>query len=789
MDLSRSFERAVEGLVHWSVERRRSVLAASAVLTILLVPGIFQIDVHNRMTDWLDPSDPDAASFLRGIDELPSMVDFERTLLEYEGNDPEALLSPDSLREQERLIDAVRADVPDITGVIGPVVAVQLTAYELQKARGEDPTTAQLPASDDELRIAIEATKENQAALLDYTLAKDNRVGLIGFMFDAEPFESEANEVGARIDDAIAAAYAQGFDTLSGEHSRAVGVASVTDHVNGLLTRDILLLGGLGVGLVFILFLVAAGRPVAVVGGFVSLALGLLWTVGLLGWLRVPFNTLNFAILPLVMGNGIDYSIHVLAEARSDKRGFGKGLGRHLGKSLGVPIILVTLTTCIGLATLGFSGSPYLRQMGLTASGSIALIALLSLTFIPAFLATFARAGGAPPKRGSGLFPAAAKWTSKFPAITVAVVSLTSLAGLVALVTTDFSIDVFETSLPEGDPLVATELAYEEAWGNSDVWFVMLEGNVVSDASFAFQQRFVTELVDRGIVVDDDRVFDLARIAEGHQALRSSPGGVGSLLPGLEDPRPEPSAQEQVAALRAEQPYAEIISVVVNDDGSTGAVFIRPPPEGSDVAATDAMQEQIEAAVEAAAAPDDMDVHVYGFKRLARDLMSETQASLQVLYVVSLGTTLALFYGLTRSVRATTVVALPVIVSSLWWFGLLRLFVGDLDVYQLLSLIFITSIGSDYAAYLVYKFRDTNDLQGTLRTTGRAVLFSAMTDAGAFFIFSMTRVRSGGDMLLGAALAIVAIFLATLLIVPGLLRGLGAEGKSGKGNVDADYAK
>ncbi len=766
--LARSFERAVEGAVHWSVEHRKAVLIASLLLTLALVPGIFQISVHNRMTDWLDPDEPEAAAFLRGIDALPAMVDFERTLLLYEGTDAAGLLSVASLREQERLVDAVRADVPEITGALGPVTAVQLTAYEMAKARGEDPQTARLPASDDELRLAVDLTRQHQSMLLDYTMA-DLRTGFIGFTFDAPPFEAESNRIGGAIDDAIDAAYAEGFVTLTGEHRDAIGVASVTDHVNGLLTRDILLLGGLGVGLVFVLFLVAAGRPVAVMGGFLSLALGLLWTLGLLGWMRVPFNVLNFAILPLVMGNGIDYSIHVLAEAHHDKRGFGRGLGRHLGKALGVPIILVTLTTCIGLATLGFSGSPYLQQMGLTAAGSIALIAVLSLTFIPAFLATFAK-GDRPPRqeRAGRLFVISGQWGRAHVGIVTAIIVVTALAGAVALWTTDFSVDVFEHSLPDGDPLVAAEKAYEERFGNSDVWFMILEGDVTSDATFAFQQRLLDELVARGIVVGEDHVFDLRRLAEGHHALRATPGGLGGLLPLFPTVGDEPSAAQKVAAMEAEAPYREISQIVLAADHKTSAVFVLPPPEIQDVASTDAMQQQLEAAVAAADAP--LEVHVYGYKRLARDLMAETQDSLQILYAVSLGTTLVLFYAVTRSVRATALVAAPVLISSLWWFGLMRLTVGTLDVYQLLSLIFITSIGSDYAAYLVYKFRDTGDWHGTLSSTGRAVLFSAATDAGAFLVFSLTRVRSGGDMLLGAALAIVAIFVATLLVVPPLLK-------------------
>ncbi len=767
--LARSFERAVEGAVHWSVEHRKAVLVASLLLTVLLVPGIFQISVHNRMTDWLDPDEPEAAAFLRGIDALPAMVDFERTLLRYGGQDSDGLLSPDSLREQERLVDRVREQVPEITGALGPVTAVQLTAYEMAKARGEDPNEARLPTSDEELRLAIDQTREHQGMLLDYTMA-DPHTAFIGFTFDAPPFEAEANQVGGAIDDAINVAYAEGFQTLTGENREAIGVASVTDHVNGLLTRDILLLGGIGVILVFVLFLVAAGRPVAVMGGFLSLALGLIWTIGLLGWLRVPFNVLNFAILPLVMGNGIDYSIHVLAEAHHDKRGFGRGLARHLGKALGVPIILVTLTTCIGLATLGFSGSPYLQQMGLTAAGSIALIAVLSLTFIPAFLATFAK-GDTPPRkeRAGRIFVTAGRFGRKHAAFVTGIIAVSSLAGAVALWTTDFTVDVFEHSLPDGDRLVAAEKAYEESFGNSDVWFMILEGDVTSDETFAFQARLLDELVERGIVVGADHVFDLRRLTEGHHDLRSTPAGLGGLLP-LPEPD-EPSAQQKVAAMEAETPYREISRIVLSEDHRTSAVFVLPPPEVQDVAATDAMQAALEDAVEAAEAP--VEVHVYGYKRLARDLMAETQQSLQVLYAVSLGSTLILFYAVTRSVRATAIVAAPVLVSSLWWFGLMRLAVGTLDVYQLLSLIFITSIGSDYAAYLVYKFRDTGDWAGTLSSTGRAVLFSAATDAGAFLVFSLTRVRSGGDMLLGAALAIVAIFVATLLIVPGLLKAVG----------------
>lgn len=771
---ARAFGRGVEHLVSWSVAHRRLVLTASLVAALVVGPGMARLEVHNRMTDWVDPEDPDAAAFLAGIEGLPPLVDFERSILTYRGDDPDGLLSHSSLREQERLVDRILADVPESTGAFGPVVFVQLAHYEAQRARGERPEAARLPAEELEMDAAIEAAKRAFGPALDYALSDDARMGFVAFPFAAPPFTKDATRVGAGLAAAVEDAYAEeAFATLDGANARVVGVASVTSHVDRLMARDMVVLGSIGLCLVFALFWLAAGRLSWVIGGFLGLLLGLVLLVGALGWLGVPFNVLNFAVLPLVMGNGIDYMIHVLAESRADPRSFGRGLGRHLGKALGVPIVLVTLTTVVGLGSLALSASPYLRGMGLLAGVAIALVALLSLTFLPAFLATFHRGeDGGPRKRRVRLprvgapFETVGRAGKRHPVLLVAVLGVPSAFGAWAFLTTEYRVDLFSGSLPEGDPVLETQDLFEERFGTETAWFLVLRGDVVSDASFAFQQRFVGLATDRGLMAAD-HAYDLARLAEGHHRQRSVPGGLGGVLPPL--PALEATAEEKVAALEAEAPYAAVVRPLVSPDHRFGALYVLPAPMGDTAPATDEGRGAFQEAVADAAPPPGLDVHVYSFKLLARDFMAESQASLQVLYVVSLAGTLVLFLAVTHDVRATAIVALPVVVSSLWWFGLLRLFIGSIGVYQLIALVFITSLGSDYAAYLVYKHRDSGDWSTTLRVTGRAVLFSALTDAGAFLVFSLTSVRSGGEMLLGAALAVTSVFLATLAIVPALL--------------------
>ncbi len=809
--LAVAFEGAVTGLVSWSVARRRLVLTMFLLAGLVAIPGVLRLEVHNRMTEWVDPDDPGPAAFMEGIEALPGIVNFERVLLTYEGSDPDGLMAPASLRDQERLQDLVLGRLPGGAVVMSPARIVQLTAYELAVARGEQPEDARLPERDEELDLAIRAARQTQGPVLGYLLADNGRLGTLAFTFDAAPFSLEASVQGGVLSDAVVAAFAEGgFRTLSAEHAEPLGVASVNAHINDILSRDLVLLGALGLALVFVLLWAAARRLSAVVGGFVSLLLGLVLTLGTLGWLGIPFNLLNLPVLPLIMGNGIDYSIHVLAEAGDGRRRFGKGLGRHLGRSLGVPVVLVTLTTVIGLGTLAFSSSPYLGQMGLLSGAAIALIAFLSLTFLPAYLATFdgGRSGNSGNSGKSGdrdrdgrsggtrrrwtkrwapaPFLAAGRFGRRRPLLLAALVVLPAAAGAWAFATMDYEVDLLSGSLPADDPLIVNQRIFEEEFATDNAWFIHFSGNVVSEESWAFQDRLVDILADQGLIASANESFTLPDLARGHHRQRSVPGGLGAILPDPVGPAVTPPAtpDEMVDGLAAEEPYKPLLGILADAERRVGALYLLPPEADRAVATTDRQRDEFVAAVAAAQPPEDMDVQVYSFKLLARDFMGESQASLQILYVVSLASTLALFYLATHDRRATLIVALPVFLSSLWWFGLLKLSLGSIGVYQLISLVFITSIGSDYAAYLVYKYRDTGDWEGTLRGTGRAVLFSALTDAGAFLVFSLTSVRSGGDMLLGAALAIMAILGATLAVVPALLhrvRGRVAATPAGEG--------
>ena len=67
----------------------------------------------------------------------------------------------------------------------------------------------------------------------------------------------------------------------------------------------------------------------------VPLALGSLWTVGIMGWAGIQFNMANSMFMPLVVGAGVEYGIIILQRWRE-----GNTLPGHLPFSTGKGLYL-----------------------------------------------------------------------------------------------------------------------------------------------------------------------------------------------------------------------------------------------------------------------------------------------------------------------------------------------------------------------------------------------------------------------------------------------------------------
>ncbi|HOX30938.1 MAG TPA: MMPL family transporter [Spirochaetales bacterium] len=142
---------------------------------------------------------------------------------------------------------------------------------------------------------------------------------------------------------------------------------------------------------------VAAAIFVLVLAGFRSLgptllalanvAIGMALTFGLFPLLE-PYNIVNVLVLPLIIGIGIDYGIHLVHASRD-----GSPPGRAMAK-IGRAVLLSSVTTMFGFGSLGLVG----RFRGVASLGKILFVGTAAclastLLVLPAIIALVQRRG------------------------------------------------------------------------------------------------------------------------------------------------------------------------------------------------------------------------------------------------------------------------------------------------------------------------------------------------------------------------------------------------------------
>jgi predicted RND superfamily exporter protein len=168
----------------------------------------------------------------------------------------------------------------------------------------------------------------------------------------------------------------------AGGRAMAVGQSLLFIDIADAIVRDGPSATALAFGAVLLLVVLALRRlrPVLLVIG--SLLLGVAWLVGAAAWARVRLNFLNFVVLPITFGIGVDYAVNIVQRWRAE----GSGSLQRVLRETGGAVALCSLTTIIGYASLLVADNRALRGFGLLASiGEVACLSA-ALVALPAFL-------------------------------------------------------------------------------------------------------------------------------------------------------------------------------------------------------------------------------------------------------------------------------------------------------------------------------------------------------------------------------------------------------------------
>lgn len=117
------------------------------------------------------------------------------------------------------------------------------------------------------------------------------------------------------------------------------------------------------------------------------LGLGVFIMLYVMGRTGTHFNPANFMGLPLLLGIGLDFGIHVLHRVREE------GRANMFDHSTGPATAVSGLTTICGFGTLAIGGHQGVASLGLILASGVAGIMFAALVVLPAVMAVFWKGG------------------------------------------------------------------------------------------------------------------------------------------------------------------------------------------------------------------------------------------------------------------------------------------------------------------------------------------------------------------------------------------------------------
>lgn len=175
--------------------------------------------------------------------------------------------------------------------------------------------------------------------------------------------------------------------TVYGANVGIYGNAVRFDELSNSLQRDTGVTTFTGLSLVFLIAsLIYASFSIGILS-LLPIIIAVIWAVGLMGFFSVPFTSLSTGIISLVLGIGVDFSIHLVDSIKKYSRRMKFDLAVYETMTTsGKAIFLSSLTTFVGFMALTFAQLLGTQRLGFSLAFSIIAVFLVSILLVPAVM-------------------------------------------------------------------------------------------------------------------------------------------------------------------------------------------------------------------------------------------------------------------------------------------------------------------------------------------------------------------------------------------------------------------
>jgi hydrophobe/amphiphile efflux-3 (HAE3) family protein len=537
-----------------------------------------------------------------------------------------------------------------------------------------------------------------------------------------------------------------------------------------------------------------------------GLSISIVWLFGTMALLGMRFTTMSVAIVPLLMGLGVDYSVHMFHNYRAELEK-GKTPGDAILASIqdvGMAMFLATLTTLIAFLSFLTATMPVFREFGVQCAVGIGYTFITTITLQAAarYLIDRKRKIVVKPNKRKLSFAYAMGKTSnivcKHPGTILIAASLVTVVMIFGAtnIETSFSMEGF---LPEDNPAMEVFMDISEnfPFSSQEHEYILIEGNVASVATLRgisetyenfYDDAFVAEKLD-GTPKATSILSIIQEAFEENNTLISKFNIDKSGIPGT-----DPDVKRLYDYLYESDPYAMGVKEVLHKDGDlydVTVIRVYTSVSYTDDDTEQSMKSMYEGLNDDMTSYGDATAILTGDSTIMvtiTDSLTESQVLSTAISVILAAFVLIIAY---RKPLLGLIAMLPVAISSVWIIGTMYFIGYSLNIMTVMITSLTIGLGITYAIHAVERFRLVADKTGdvlsavseTVSHTGGALLIAAVTTIAGFGMLMFSPMPPEQQFGIIMCLTILYAFLTSIFILPPVVMKWGQRRKKKKGYI------
>lgn len=592
----------------------------------------------------------------------------------------------------------------------------------------------------------------------------------------------------------------------------------ISSDINDKTLDEMIWLFVIAIAVVVAVLALAFRSVIMVAAPLLSLSAALIWTYGTITLLGMKFSILEVAVAPVVLGLGIDYSIHLqrgYEKARSSSASAAEAWVESFD-TIRVALMLAVVTTVFAFLSNSFSPLPPLRTFGAT----------LALGVISAFLASTVTVGAVHvvAERGIGngtsaglQFDKLAAHTTEFQRknavwVMLAVAAVTTGSVSIAVMELDTSFELTDfLSEDEMEVMQVRQDIYDSydaaAWKTVDIFIEPQEGDgsISGESDLLRAMDFldtrisgIPEVVNPTSTSSDrpsyDGLYPILRDAvDGDQSfgedfhLAIYDGELG-----ISDGFVEGDLTSAISSLLSNQSvgdplrghtWSERISdhVALTDDAS-GILYLKMSIDvvaktSEDSARVSEVFKHQASLIEDGDGLVDCRAYASGDVVMIDGILSGLVVSQVESTAISLLVSIFVLFLLTRRLGQSLVVILPVGLAGAWVVGSMAMLGLNWNVLTIMITALTIGLGIDYSIHVWRRFEKNrssgmgvwDSMREMYATTGTALLMSAGTTICGFLVLMLSPIPVISDFGIVSSIAVAFSLILSLIVLPVLL--------------------